>query len=259
MFSPSDGTYRAWHLTGAGFEELRSQRLSRPKIAPDELLLHQRVVTICYSSIKVLRLGNRHPRLVGRDLAADPVVLGDECFGVVAEVGEKLRDRYSVGDHVVVCPDLDVDAYGYGVPGGLQQLNVIRGKMVDFLIKVTPAVVERYGMFALALSEPLGCVERALSLDYRTSPKAAGKAVRWDDLGGQVPVNTPEAPSIDDFIVESSDPEVIERAVSWATPRLARFGVLAILGAPPADCHVSTTRSPATPRSGCLKGVRCSS
>lgn len=214
MFDPSSETYRAWHLTGTGFDNLRAVTLPRPKIAPDELLLWQRVVTICYSSVKVLRLGNSHPRLVGRDLAKDPVVLGDECFGVVVEVGGNLRGRFAVGDEVAVSPDLDVDAYGYGVPGALQQLNVIRGKMLDFLMKVPKGSAATFGMFALPLSEPLGCVERALSLTYRTSP------------------------ADDDVIIQSDDPAVIARRAAEVLPGLAKFGVLAILGDPPADCTI---------------------
>ena len=214
MFDPASKTCRAWHLTGVGFEKLKSVALPRPTIGPDELLLWQRVATICYSSVKVLKQGNGHPRLVGRDLATDPVVLGDECFGVVVEVGEHLKGRFTTGDEVAVSPDLDVDAFGYGVPGALQQLNVIRGKMLDFLMKVPAGSVERFGMFALPLSEPLGCVERALSLTYRTSP------------------------ADDDITIESSDGDVIARGVAEGLPGLARFGVLAILGDPPPECTI---------------------
>ena len=209
MFDPTRCTYRAWHLTGTGFENLRAVTLPRPSIGPGELLLWQRVATICYSSVKVLRLGNSHPRLVGRDLAKDPVILGDECYGVVVEVGERLRGRFRAGDEVAVSPDLDVDAYGYGVPGALQQLNVIRGKMLDYLMKAPAGSAATFGMFALPLSEPLGCVERALSLTYRASP-ADG-----------------------DVTVESNDPEVIMRRAAEVLPTLPKFGVLAVLGDPP--------------------------
>ena len=278
MFSPEREDYRAWHLTGRGFENLRAVRLPRPEIGPDELLLHQRVATICYSSIKVLMLGEGHPRLVGRDLAGEPVVLGDECYGVLAQVGDDLCGRFSVGEHVAVSPDLDVDAYGYGVPGALQQLNVIRGKMLDFLLKVPPEAVAKYGMFAMPLSEPLGCVERALALGYRAGPAPDGKMFIWADARAdrfrmgklehppsRVLVYEPDGPvkvvrkelarrnismaevsdpavvsgPFEDVLVVSSRPDVICGAVEWATPHLARFGVLALLGRPDAGCRIS--------------------
>jgi threonine dehydrogenase-like Zn-dependent dehydrogenase len=221
-------------MTGVGFEHLKPATLPRPKVAPDEILLHQRVVTLCYSSIKVLQAGNKHPRLAGRDLVKDPVYLGDECYGVVAEVGEKLRDRFHAGEHIAVSPDIGDDAFGYGVPGGVQQLNVIRGKMLDYLLGVSPEAVHKRGMFAMPLSEPLACVERALSLEYRTAPRSGGRTLVWADEGTD---RRSQAP-FDDVFVESSHPEVIQGAVDWARPRLNRRGVIAILGDPPAGCKV---------------------
>ena len=271
--------YRAWHMTGVGFENLKREVCPHPRIGPDEILLRQRVVTICYSSIKVLFSGNSHPRLAGRDLCKQPVVLGDECYGEVVEVGVNLRGRYKVGDLVAVSPDLDVDAFGYGVPGGAQQLNVIRGKMLDFLLKVPRAAVRKYGMFAMPLSEPLACVERALSLEYRDAPKPDGRTLVVADAGAGAfdfgKVKLPRTVTLveeggrcgavrkelrrlgvsvralagkppvahgkekwDDILVVGSRAEFVTRAVEQGQKRLAKFGVLAILGDPPEGCRV---------------------
>lgn len=270
MFRHDHPTFRAWHMTGVGFENLRPEVCARPRIGPDEVLLHQRVVTICYSSIKVLFAGDTHPRLVGRNLKEQPVILGDECYGEIVEVGRNLRRRHKVGDLVAVSPDLDIDAFGYGVPGGAQQLNVIRGKMLEFLLEVPPAAVRKYGMFAMPLSEPLACVERALSLDYRAAPKADGrmlivadasaaglnltkavlpKKVALVEEGGRcevvrrelrkhkIAITQKTSPRYDDILVVGSRSEFVRKAVEWGQKHLAKFGVLAILGDPPAGCR----------------------
>ncbi len=282
MFRHDHPQYRAWHMTGVGFENLKATVCPRPKIGPDEVLLHQRVVTICYSSIKVLFSGSRHPRLAGRNLKEEPVILGDECYGEIVEVGRNLRRKYKAGDRVAVSPDLDIDAFGYGVPGGAQQLNVIRGKMLDFLLKVPPGAVRRHGMFAMPLSEPLACVERALSLEYRDRPKADGRMLVWADakaqafsigdakiprqvtlieeggrceavrqelkrrgcsiraLAGRPPAaREPGAYKFDDILVLGSRAEFVRKAVEWAQTHLAKSGVVAILGDPPAGCKVA--------------------
>jgi threonine dehydrogenase-like Zn-dependent dehydrogenase len=277
MFRHDHPTFRAWHMTGVGFENLRPEVCPRPRVGPDEILLHQRVVTICYSSIKVLFAGDKHPRLAGRNLKQEPVILGDECYGEVVEVGRNLRRKFRLGDLVAVSPDLDVDAFGYGVPGGAQQLNVIRGKMLDFLLKAPPEAVRKYGMFAMPLSEPLACVERALSLDYRAAPKADGKMLVWADAkaqafslgtvrlpkrvtlveeGGRCEAvrrefkrrglsiralagKPPVAHKYDDILVVGSRPEFVRKAAEWGQKHLAKFGVLAILGDPPAGCKVA--------------------
>lgn len=263
--------YRAWHMTGVGFENLKAETCPRPRIGPEEILLRQRVVTICYSSIKVLFSGNAHPRLAGRDLRKEPVILGDECYGEVVEVGSHMRRRYKVGDLVAVSPDLDVDAFGYGVPGGAQQLNVIRGKMLDFLLKVPRAAVRKYGMFAMPLSEPLACVERGLTLQYRDAPKADGrmlivadaeaqafalgkeklpKSVTLVEEGGRcaavraelkrrgVRINARKAEKYDDILIVGSRGEFVSRWVEWAQHHLAKFGVAAVLGDPTDRCRV---------------------
>jgi len=176
-FGYNAGTNFAWHLTGIGFDKLSLFKLPKPTINNDQLLVRQEVVTVCFSSVKEILAGNKHPRLQGRDLSKKPVVLGDEAFIVVEEVGRNLRSRFKEGKGYVVVPDLGASAFGYDINGGLSRYNVLEGKILDYLLPVDMEVVNRLGMFAVALSEPFSCVEKSYKLEYRKGIKKNGIAL----------------------------------------------------------------------------------
>lgn len=167
-------TNLVWRLNGRGFDHFGLFRLPKPTITDDQLLVRQEVATICFSSVKVIMAGETHPRLQGRDFSTAPVVLGDEAFVVVEEVGRNLRHRFRAGEGYAIMPDLGTSAFGYDIDGGLQQYNVLEGKVLDSLLSVEQETVERAGMFAVSLSEPLGCVEKSYHLEYRIGLKEHG-------------------------------------------------------------------------------------
>ncbi|MCX7668479.1 MAG: alcohol dehydrogenase catalytic domain-containing protein, partial [Anaerolineae bacterium] len=91
---PAKGTYRLWPLYGAGLENfgVDGQPIERPlpTPGPNELLVRHDACGLCFSDIKVIRLGQAHPRIF-KDIRADPVVLGHEVSLTVVAVGENLR------------------------------------------------------------------------------------------------------------------------------------------------------------------------
>lgn len=173
-----------WPLYGAGFENLGQQ--GRPVSAPmpsfgsDELLVRHDACGLCFSDVKVIGLGQSHPR-IRRDMRSSPVVLGHEVSMTVVGVGDSLRDRYRVGDRFIVQADIYAGgvgyAYGYEIPGGLSQYAVIDGRVLDgdegnYLLPVR----EETGYAESALSEPWACVIAAYNLEYRTGLKPGGTA-----------------------------------------------------------------------------------
>jgi threonine dehydrogenase-like Zn-dependent dehydrogenase len=169
-------TNRVWHLTGTGYESLKLAEIPVPKPGPREVLLRQECVTVCFSAIKEIKLGSDHPRLAGRDLASDPVILGDESVGTVMEVGSELQDRFRPGEVYVIQPDLgDGRAFGYGIPGGLVRYRTVPEEFCGQLLRVEQDAVERYGFFSFPLAEPLGCVEKSCSIGFRPSPRRGGR------------------------------------------------------------------------------------
>src|SRR5690349_2270548 len=94
-----------WPLYGKGFENLGSaEEPIRVPVRPparDQLLVRIDAVGMCFSDIKIINLGPEHPRLQGRDMQREPVVLGHEVSMTAVAVGEDLRERYHTGDRFI--------------------------------------------------------------------------------------------------------------------------------------------------------------
>jgi len=281
--APIRGPNQLWPLYGAGFENLgrdgRPIEAPLPEYGPDELLVRHDACGLCFSDIKVISLGQEHPRIY-RDIRQDPVVLGHEVSMTVVGVGENLRDQYKVGDRFIIQADIYVQgktyAYGYMYQGGLSKYGVIDRRILDgddgnYLIPVKPET----GYAESALTEPWACVIAAYQLEYRTALKPGGVTwiigaagsqarhytisrgfdersaparlfltnvpddfARWlQERAGKLGVEivavpdiaNPPVEKVDDIVVLSADPDLVE-AVS---PRLAPFGILAILADAP--------------------------
>ncbi len=181
---PTADTYRLWPLYGAGLENfgVNGQPIERPlpTPGPNELLVRHDACGLCFSDIKVIRLGQAHPRIF-KDIRADPVVLGHEVSLTVVAVGENLREQYRPGDRFIVQAEIYKNgvnlAYGYMLQGGLSEYAIIddtilNGDDGNYLIPVRPET----GYAESALTEPWACVTAAYALRYRTALKAGGTA-----------------------------------------------------------------------------------
>jgi threonine dehydrogenase-like Zn-dependent dehydrogenase len=173
---------RLWPLYGAGFENLgldgQPIEVETPAFGPGELLVRHDAVGLCFSDIKIIRLGEEHPRIY-RTMKENPVVQGHEVSMTVVGVGENLHDQYAVGDRFIIQADIYAGgvnlAYGYEIQGGLSQYNVIDQRVLNgddgnYLISVQPDT----GYAESALTEPWACVIAAYELKYRTGLKAGG-------------------------------------------------------------------------------------
>ena len=173
-----------WPLYGAGLENLgrdgKPIEVPMPEYGPDELLVRHDAVGLCFSDIKVINLGQNHPRIF-RDIQRDPVVLGHEVSLTVVGVGANLQDQYKPGDRFIIQADIWLNgintAYGYMIQGGLSRYNVIDQRILagddgNYLIPVRPET----GYAESALTEPWACVTAAYELKYRTGLKPGGTA-----------------------------------------------------------------------------------
>ena len=181
---PAPSTALAWNVYGAGIDHIgrdgRPETVDVPRPRPDQLLIRVDAVGLCFSDIKLLRLGGEHPKLYGRDLATDPTRLGHETSVTVIEAGSELRDRFHPGQRLAIQPDIYVDgrstAYGYTIPGGLIQYHVIGPEVLaaDDGAYVVP-VDDRMGYAETALTEPWACVEAAYTQRRRLEPLPGGR------------------------------------------------------------------------------------
>jgi D-arabinose 1-dehydrogenase-like Zn-dependent alcohol dehydrogenase len=179
---PLDEKNEIWPLYGAGLDNLGQDghaiQVEMPQYGPDELLVRHDACGLCFSDIKVIRLGEEHPRIY-RSMRENPVVLGHEVSMTVVGVGENLRNQYKVGDRFIIQADVWVNgvgyAYGYEIQGGLSRYGVIDQRILNgddgnYLIPVQPTT----GYAESALTEPWACVIAAYQLEYRTGLKPGG-------------------------------------------------------------------------------------
>ncbi len=179
---PIKGPNKLWPLYGAGMENLgrdgKPIEAPLPEYGPDELLVRHDACGLCFSDIKVISLGQNHPRIF-RDIQKEPIVLGHEVSMTVVGVGENLRDQYKVGDRFIIQADIFKNgvgyAYGYMIQGGLSKYGVIDQRILNgdegnYLLPVRPDT----GYAESALAEPWACVVAAYRLRYRTGLKPGG-------------------------------------------------------------------------------------
>ena len=123
-----------WELYGAGLESLGRDDapLLRdvPRPGPGELLARVDACGICFSDIKIINLGGRHPRLQGRDLAADPVVMGHEVSVTIVAAGPGVPAPFGPGQRAIIQADVYSGginkAFGYRIAGGSDEVSIAR-------------------------------------------------------------------------------------------------------------------------------------
>jgi len=221
-----------WNLYGAGIENVgkdgQAEAFSVPEPAENQMLVRIDSVGMCFSDTKVLRQGRKHPKLYNRDLTKEPGRLGHEVALTVIKVGEKLQDDYYPGQRLAVQPDIFQNgkstAYGYTIPGGLIQYQLIGPEVLDTDAGACLLPIEGEISYAAAsLLEPWGCVLAAYTQRRRLNPKVGGKM--WiigkpDDpreyqfsegLDAPEMIVLTDVPPVVKTMVENTDAQIIER------------------------------------------------
>src|SRR6266511_4885111 len=173
----------AWNMYGAGVESIG--RDGRPELFPvpdpgdDQLLVRVDAVSLCFSDVKLIQQGSKHPKLYNRDLAKEPTRLGHETALTVIKVGANLRERYRMGQRLAIQPDIyqqgKSTAYGYTIPGGLIQYHLIGPEVLDADQGAYALPVgEQLGYAETALTEPWACVAGAYRQRRRLTPLVGG-------------------------------------------------------------------------------------
>lgn len=183
---PIPQTMLRWHLYGAGLENLgkkgQPEEVPVPEPGDDELLVRIDALGLCFSDTKVVSLGEKHPRLVGRDLQKEPVVLGHEVSCTVVKVGKNLQDRFQVGQRFIVQADVFYQgksiAYGYVLPGAMTQYGIIGKEIIEgdegcYLLPLKDAD----GYVEAALVEPWACVVASYAQKRRQYIRHGGTAL----------------------------------------------------------------------------------
>lgn len=165
---------RAARLYGANYARLEEFEL-RP-ITSGEILIKIISDSVCMSTHKTILQGANHLR-VPDNVAEHPIILGHEFCAEVVEVGEKWKDKFSIGDKVAMPPVLsylggyETVGYSFEDIGGVSTYSIVYEHILDnnFLIKLNS---DSY--FNGSLIEPASCVIRgykaSLHLDENNNP-----------------------------------------------------------------------------------------
>ena len=173
----------AWELYGTGFDNFgkgdKPSWIKIPDIYPDQILVRIDAVGLCFSDVKIIKSGEKHPRLLGRNLSKNPVIPGHEVSVTVVKVGDNLREKFKIGNRFIVQANIFYKgknlAYGYRIKGGYAQYSVIGKEILQgdedcYLIPLKKEI----GYAEAALVEPWTCVEASYNLIYREELKPKG-------------------------------------------------------------------------------------
>lgn len=159
-----------------GENDLRLEEFDLPALKNGEILIKIISDSVCMSTYKTAKQGAKHLR-VPDNVAESPVIVGHEFCAEIAEVTDKWKDRYRVGDKVVMPPVLSylggmqTVGYSFGELGGLSTYSVVYEHAVEngYLMKL-----ESDCFFKGSLIEPASCVIRgykaSLHLDEDQKP-----------------------------------------------------------------------------------------
>lgn len=152
-----------------GAYDIRLEEFELPEITADEVLIRVVSDSVCASTYKAIKQGSAHKR-VPENIAEQPVIIGHEMCGEIVQVGDNVKNDWTVGQKVVIQPALKLPnnydpGYSYPYIGGNTQYAV-----------VPKLVLERgcllpYGgdsFFAGSLAEALGCCIRGYKGFYHT-------------------------------------------------------------------------------------------
>ena len=175
-----------WNMYGAGEENIgkdgKPEQFPVSQPAADQMLVRIDSVGLCFSDVKLIKMGRKHPKLYNRDLQKEPTRLGHEVCLTVLAVGDDLKEKYTPGQRLAVQPDIYQNgkstAYGYTIPGGLTQYHLMGSEMLetDEGACLLPIGTEM-GYAEASLLEPWGCVLAAYTQRRRLEPMDGG--VMW--------------------------------------------------------------------------------
>jgi len=175
-----------WNMYGPGQENIgrndQPEIFTVPEPDADQMLVRVDSVGLCFSDVKLIRMGSAHPKLYNRNLVEEPTRLGHEAALTIIKVGKNLEKKYAQGQRIAVQPDIyqqgKSTAYGYTIPGGLVQYHLIGAEMLETdegacLLPVNDTM----GYAEASLLEPWGCVLASYTQRRRLTPEKNG--IMW--------------------------------------------------------------------------------
>ncbi len=155
-----------------GKKDLRLDEFELPELKDDEILAHVISDSICMSSHKAAIQGADHKR-VPDDIHINPTIIGHEFAGMILEVGEKWKNKFTAGQKFSIQPamnqtgSLNAPGYSFRYIGG-DATYVIIPRIVMEADCLLPYDGDAF--FPASLSEPMSCIVGAFHASYHVPP-----------------------------------------------------------------------------------------
>ncbi|MBR5157571.1 MAG: zinc-binding dehydrogenase [Clostridia bacterium] len=151
-----------------GENDVRLEEFELRPITSGEILIKIISDSICMSTYKTIIQGAKHLR-VPENVAEHPIIIGHEFCAEVVEVGDKWKDKFEIGDKVVMPPVLaylggpETVGYSFEEIGGVSTYSIVYEHILDnnFLIKL-----KSDSYFNGSLIEPASCVIRGYKASF---------------------------------------------------------------------------------------------
>lgn len=221
-----------------GENDVRLEEFELRPITSGEILIKIISDSVCMSTHKTILQGTNHLR-VPENIAEHPVIVGHEFCAEVVEVGSKWKDKFAVGDKVVMPPVLSylggnkTVGYSFEDIGGVSTYSIVYEHILDnnFLIKLNS---DSY--FNGSLIEPASCVIRGYKASFHLDEnyehiigiKEGGKVAILAGCGPMglvaidIALHGTIKPSL--VVVTDLDNARLERAASIFSPQKAAEG-----------------------------------
>ncbi len=156
--------------------DIRLEEFDLPALKDGEILIKIISDSVCMSTYKTVKQGAKHIR-VPDNVKENPIIIGHEFCGEVVEVTERWKDKFSIGDKVVMPPVLSylggmkTVGYSFGEIGGVSTYSIVYEHIIEngYLMKI-----DSDSYFNGSLIEPASCVIRGykanLHLDDELKP-----------------------------------------------------------------------------------------
>ena len=153
-----------------GVDDIRLDEFELPEIKDDEILVKVISDSICMSTWKTVKQGEKHKR-VPNNVKEHPIIIGHEFAGDIVKVGKKWQDKFKPGQKFAQQPaipgQMESPGYSYQWCGGATQYCIFPN---DILEAGCVWTFEGDSYFASSVAEPVSCVIGGYHTNYHTVP-----------------------------------------------------------------------------------------
>lgn len=153
-----------------GVDDIRLEEFDLPEIKDDEILVKVVSDSICMSTWKTVKQGEKHKR-VPNDVAENPIIIGHEFAGDIVKVGKKWQDKFRPGQKFAQQPaipgQMESPGYSYQWCGGDTEYCIFPNDIIEAGCLWT---FDGDAYFASSVAEPVSCCIGGYHTNYHTVP-----------------------------------------------------------------------------------------